>query len=254
VISSCCTLERSVVPAFGHSLDQGSADAPVEPAQGHRRYLRQPAPGRDEFRAVGRNDKHRQARRALDRAVEQIARTGVDPVQVFADEQHRLSPRQPYEVPDQGLEGPFLLTPQAQCKRRIALLRRQRQQVHEEGRIFDRRRCRREQRCELVEPRLDRILAREPGGAFELGDERVEGALLVMRRTEIAQPRMRLADEPVVQDGHQTRLADACIAAQQDYPALAGNRSLPAAQQQLDFPPRARGTASRPRRVTPRSG
>jgi len=60
---------------------------------------------------------------------------------------------------------------------------------------------------------VDRILAREPGGAFELGDERVEGAVLVMRRTEIAQPRMRLAGEPVVQDAHQTRLADARLAA-----------------------------------------
>lgn len=93
---------------------------------------------------MGRDEQHRKARRALDRAVEQLARAGINPVQVFTDEQNRLPPRQPYELPDQRLEGLFLLALRAQCKRRIALLRRQRQQVREEGHIFDRRRCRRE--------------------------------------------------------------------------------------------------------------
>ena len=52
--------------------------------------------------------------------------------------------------------------------------------------------CRREQRLQLVQLCLGRVVAREPGGAFELVDERIERAVLVMRRAEIAQAGMRL--------------------------------------------------------------
>src|SRR5260370_13357841 len=51
----------------------------------------------------------------------------------------------------------------------------------------------REQILRLPELLLDRVVAREPGGAFELDDERVERAVLMVRRAEIAQPGVRLA-------------------------------------------------------------
>ena len=110
-----------------------------------------------------------------------------------------------------------------------------REKFGEEGEIFERRRSGREQRFELIEPRFDRILACEPGGPFELSNERVKRAILMVRRTEIAQSRMRLAREPVVQHAHQTRLADAGLAASTAPPDPRRYRPLPPTQQQLDF-------------------
>ena len=92
--------------------------------QGHCRNLRQPAPWRVEFRSVSHDEQHRQARRPIDRAVEKLARTRIDPVQVFADEKNRLPSSQFLELPYQRIEGLFLLPLCAQCDRRIALLRR----------------------------------------------------------------------------------------------------------------------------------
>jgi len=57
----------------------------------------------------------------------------------------------------------------------------------------------------------------------------------MVRRTEIAQSRMRFARQPVVQHANQARLADAGLAAQQDHLTLAASRPLPPTQQQLDF-------------------
>src|SRR5262249_24559206 len=119
----------------------------------------------------------------------------------------------------------------AQCQLRVPQPHRQRQKLGEKSQVFDGRRCRRDQRVELIEPRFDRISAREAGGVFELNDERVERAVLMVGRAGIAQPRMRLTCEPVVQDAHETRLADTSLAAQQYHTALTGNRSLPPAQQ-----------------------
>ena len=45
---------------------------------------------------------------------------------------------------------------------------------------------------QFVEFRLGPVVAGKPGGAFELGDEGIEGAVLVVRRTEIAQAGMGL--------------------------------------------------------------
>jgi hypothetical protein len=39
---------------------------------------------------------------------------------------------------------------------------------------------------ELVELRLRRVVVRESGGAFHLADDRIEGAVGVLRRTKIA--------------------------------------------------------------------
>ena len=49
-----------------------------------------------------------------------------------------------------------------------------------------------EQRQQLAELLFDQVVAGEPGGAFELDDERIERTVLVVRRAEIAQARMRL--------------------------------------------------------------
>ena len=117
-------------------LDHRRPGAPVEPSQGDCRDLRQPAPGRDEFRSVGRDEQYWKARRAIDHAVEKLARTGVDPMQVLKYEEDRLPPRQPFELPQQCLKGLVCLALWAQTKRRIARFRWHREKVGEQGEIF----------------------------------------------------------------------------------------------------------------------
>src|SRR5437016_5091700 len=70
---------------------------------------------------------------------------------------------------------------------------------------------------------------------FELGDEGVERAVLVVRRAEIAQPGMRLAFDMRGKCRRQPRLADARLAGNQYHPSFAGLCLLPAPPQQLDF-------------------
>ena len=59
-------------------------------AKGHRGHLREPAPRRDELRA-GWVATSNTGRLALDRPIKKLARAGVDPMQVLAYEQDRLS-------------------------------------------------------------------------------------------------------------------------------------------------------------------
>jgi hypothetical protein len=72
----------------------------------------------------------------------------------------------------------------------------------------------------LVELCFERIFALEPGGALQVRNERVKRAILMMRRTEIAQPRVVFAFEPIAQGGGESRLAYPWLAAEQDDLAL----------------------------------
>ena len=112
---------------------------------------------------------------------------------------------------------------------------RQRQQLGQQRDFVIAARTGREQLPQLAELLLDRVVAREPGGAFELDDERVERAVLMVRRAEIAQPRVRLALDALRQRRGQARLADARLARDQHHPPLAGLRLLPAPQQQIEL-------------------
>jgi len=70
------------------------------------------------------DEQHRHAGRAIDRAVEKLARTGVDPMQVLTDEQDGLACRQRFELPQQRLKGFVFLALRAQTEWRITRLRR----------------------------------------------------------------------------------------------------------------------------------
>ena len=82
---------------------------------------------------------------------------------------------------------------------------------------------------------LCRVVAREPGGAFELNDERVERAVLMVRGAEIAQARVRLALNALQQLCRKARFADARLAGEQHHAPFAALRLLPAAKKQFDF-------------------
>ncbi len=62
----------------------------------------------------------------------------------------------------------------------------QRQQLAQQRDLVVIPRARREQRPEFAELGFDCVVAGEPGGAFELDDEGIKRAVLVVRRGEIA--------------------------------------------------------------------
>ena len=112
---------------------------------------------------------------------------------------------------------------------------RQRQQLAQQRYIVVIPRARREQRPQFAELLFARVVAGESGGAFELGDEGIERAVLMVRRAEIAQARMRLVLDALGKRGGEPRLADARLAGDQHDPSFAALRLLPAADKQLDF-------------------
>ena len=68
---------------------------------------------------------------------------------------------------------------------------RQREQLAQQRDIIVIPRRRREQCPQFAELGIDRIVAGKPGGTFKLRDEGIKRAVLVVRRTKIAQARMR---------------------------------------------------------------
>jgi hypothetical protein len=80
-----------------------------------------------------------------------------------------------------------------------------------------------------------RVVARESGGAAELVDERIERAVLVIGRAEIAQAQVWLGAEAIYQCCSDARFADAGLAGDQHDLAIPGLGARPAPQQQVDL-------------------
>src|SRR5262245_9969652 len=92
-----------------------------------------------------------------------------------------------------------------------------------------------EQRLKLVELRFDAAARIETRGPVELCNHRMERALRMVRRAEIAKARMRFAFEPRQQVFREAGLSDPRLAGDQDAPALAEFGLIPPAEQQLDL-------------------
>jgi hypothetical protein len=144
--------------------------------------------------------------------------------------------RQGFELPQQCGERPLLADLRCQVERGISRVGPdQRQQLGDQRPIFRRRRDLRQQCVELVELRRLRLIRREAGGIFEVADDRIEGAVGVMRRAEIAQAHVRRTRQFLEQRGGQAGLADAGLARDQDDLPFAACRLIPTPAQQLDF-------------------
>jgi hypothetical protein len=154
-------------------------------------------------------------------------------VGVLEHHQHRPAPRRGFELVEQCLEQFLAFALRAEVE--VCGGIRQRQELAQQRDIVVIPRARCEQCPQFAEPGFDRVVAGKPGGAFELGDERIERAVLVVRRTEIAQAGMRLAFDVLGQRRREPRLADARLAGDQHHPSFAALRLLPAADKQLDF-------------------
>ena len=90
-------------------------------------------------------------------------------------------------------------------------------------------------RATLLQLGHGHIVKREPRCAAELVYERVQHAVLVIGRAEIAQSDMRLGLEPLLQCCDDARLAEAGFAGNQYDLAVARLGTRPAPQQQVDL-------------------
>src|SRR4029077_16049530 len=112
---------------------------------------------------------------------------------------------------------------------RVTLRGRQRQQIGEESQVLTRWRGARQQGFELPQPRLRWVVAYEPRRAAELVDKRIERAVLVIRRAEIAQAKIRLGVKPPLEGCGDARLPDAGLARNQHHLTFSHFRPCPAA-------------------------
>ena len=88
-------------------------------------------------------------------------------------------------LPEQRLECLLLLSLRIELARGVQIAAGNVQQFGKEDHVRDWRRSLCEQRLQLVELGLGRIVALKPGGSFELHDCRVESAVLVVWRAEV---------------------------------------------------------------------
>ena len=122
-----------------------------------------------------------------------------------------------------------------QFERWITSVVRQREHFSKQRCVLRRRKALRQQCIELVELCLRGVVVREPSSPLHLADDRIEGAVGVLRRAEVAQARVWLVSEAFQQRSRQSRLADARFTGEQHHLAFAGLRLRPAPQQQFEF-------------------
>src|SRR6516162_1856968 len=213
----------SVAPSFA-----------AEPVQRDHCHLRLADPRWLELGPVGCDQQHRQARDLLDSKVEHLARSRIDPMQIFEDHQYRLPPRQRLELSEQRRQCPLLLALRAEVERREALAAGKRQHLGDQREVA-RFRPVAEQRLQLVELCCVRVVASEPRGALQLADKGVERAVLIVRRAKIANSGVWLGLDALRQCLGQARLADARLAGDQHHPPCAELRLLPAPRQEVEL-------------------
>src|SRR5215510_440388 len=149
-------------------------------------------PGRLKFRAKGDCQQNGQVAHTIDCQIKQLARGWIDPVSVLQHHQNGSFPRFGFELVEKGVEQLLSLALRAEIE--IRGRTRQGKQFAEQREIFIPRAWR-EQRSKLTELVLGRVVAAELRGAFELTNEWMKGAVLVVRRAEMAQAHMGLVPD-----------------------------------------------------------
>src|ERR1700686_3920328 len=129
---------------------------------------------------------------------------------VFEDHQHRPPPREAVELPEQSLERLFLFSLRLEVERVVPASARQRQKVGQQRRFGSLRLLPRaaQQSFELIELRLRRVVAGEPGGPLKLCNERMECTVLAVRRAEVPQAKVLFGLDRRLERHYEARLAD----------------------------------------------
>ena len=217
--------------AAGGALDQRHAVAAAEAGERQHRDVGVGGPGRGELRPRGDEEQQWQRRCPRHGQGQQLERGRVDPVRVLEQHQHRLPRRKPPQLRQQRLERLLLAPLRREVRETVFVAGPDRHPLGDEADLLGAGARSGEQRFELGQPRFRPVLAAEARGVLELGDEGMERARLMVRRAEIAQPRVWLACRLLEYRLGKTRFADAGFANQHHHPALAGLGLLPAALQ-----------------------
>ena len=137
---------------LGDAANDAGAVATAKAAQGQHRHMRLADPGRLELRPGRDDQQHRQVGDAGNHSIEQIQRCRIDPVGVLEHDQDGALRRYAVELVEKRREGHLPLLLRADRQRRVAPVRRHRQQLGDERHIarhIFRRRL--EQGLQLVE-------------------------------------------------------------------------------------------------------
>ena len=190
-----------------------------------------PPEGFERVEAQGQEQEERSARHLHDQPVEPAEGRGIEPVEVFDQQDEGLALGDLHHQGDQRLQRPLPLPLRGERGGGMALVERQ---VEQRG----------EERHGLGEPDVRQRLG-EPvqrRGPFPLEEDlpqqrhdRLQGRALGVRRAEAGQPLGR-ALQALAQPEHQARFADPGFAADQHHLPVALARQGPAAQQQLHLP------------------
>src|SRR5262245_64614626 len=118
--------------------------------------------------------------------------------------QHRSGAGQGFYLRDECFQRslPALLRSDLGCG--IASVVWQRHDLSKERRILRRCRALLEHTIELVEFRLQGVVTRQSGSAFELADNRIKRTVSVLRRAEIVHAYVRLASKKVHKRGRKS--------------------------------------------------
>src|SRR5258708_3972577 len=127
---------------------------------------------------------------------------------IFEDHQHRLLARQHIKLCLQNLQSPLSPLLSIKCQRRMAPVVRQQQQFRYQSRIVGRSFGPGEDRIELVEPCSRYVAMPKLSRMLELPNNRIKGAVGMLRGAEVVQPRWRLRRTPLEQPDQEPRLAD----------------------------------------------
>ena len=174
--------------ALGDAVDDAGAVAAAEAAQGQHRHMRLADPGRLDLRPERDDQQHRQIGGAGNRSIEQVERCRIDPMGVLDHDQDRALRRLAVELVEKRGESHLPLLLRADCQRRVAAVRRHGQKTRHisarsRGRFFAVGLSNASSLSSFASALLARLEARGP---LELRNERVEGAVRVVRGAEIA--------------------------------------------------------------------
>ena len=118
--------------AAGYERDHLGALPAGQTIEREHRHMRAPDPGRRELWPEGEDHQYPQRGHPINEKVEELTRGGIAPVHVLPHHQHWLTRRQPFELRKLGVKRLLLALLGREIERRIAVARRNRQQIRQQ--------------------------------------------------------------------------------------------------------------------------
>ncbi len=211
---------HQLVEARGASRDAGHHLAHVAATQateGHVRLMRQQGPRGPELRPSRAEDQHGRRLAPLDQHPQQLERRRVDPLEILDHEDRGLDPREADDPADhRGEEAPPLRLG-GERERGIPIRKRQTQQRGHERHGVGRRQVHRgEGTLEADDLLLDRFVSPPDERLTEDLGHRIEGGVLVVRRSSALDPHVRLAGQVLPEALREPGLPDPRLARDDD--------------------------------------